>query len=141
MCQIITGLGLHFQAAADTIIYLWQHVPETTSTVKFQGIYLCVISLFIQNRDISSLNRDISNFNRDISIKIRDISIYSEIEISLNRFMLKRLPINLRLSDQKSKVLHDVFRIKKSGNVLAPDPCWKWIICPDMFYQPPPPQD
>ena len=42
-CKIITGLGLHFQAAADTIIYLWQHVPETQSTVKFQGIYLCVI--------------------------------------------------------------------------------------------------
>ena len=45
---------------------------------------------------------------------------------------------NLRLSDQKSKVLHGVFRKKKSGNVLAPDPCWKWI-CPDIFYQPPPP--
>ena len=29
--------------AADTIIYLWRHVPETLSTMKFQGIYLCVI--------------------------------------------------------------------------------------------------
>ena len=47
---------------------------------------------------------------------------------------------NLRLSDQKSKVLHGVFRIKNSGNDLAPDPCWKWIICPGIFfYQPPPP--
>ena len=47
---------------------------------------------------------------------------------------------NLQLSDQKSKVLHGVFRIKKSENVLAPDPCWKWIICPDIFfYHPPPP--
>ena len=46
---------------------------------------------------------------------------------------------NLRLSDQKSKVLHGVFRIKKSGNVLAPNPCWKWIICPDIYYQPPHP--
>ena len=45
---------------------------------------------------------------------------------------------NLRFSDQKSKVLHGVFRIKKSGNVLAPDPCWKWIICPDIFISPPP---
>ena len=25
------------------MIYLWQYVPETESTVKFQGIYLCVI--------------------------------------------------------------------------------------------------
>ena len=43
---------------------------------------------------------------------------------------------NLRLSDQESNVLHGVFRIKKSENVLAPDPCWKWIICPDI--SPPP---
>ena len=42
--KIITGLALHSQAAADTIIYLWRHVPETLSTVKFQGIYLCVIN-------------------------------------------------------------------------------------------------
>ena len=40
---IITGLAQHSQAAADTIICLWQHVSETPSTVKFQGIYLCVI--------------------------------------------------------------------------------------------------
>ena len=42
--KIITGLAQHSQAAADTIIYLWQHVSETPSMVKFQGIYLCVIS-------------------------------------------------------------------------------------------------
>ena len=46
---------------------------------------------------------------------------------------------NLRLSDQESKVQHDVFCVKISGNVLAPDPCLKWIICPTNFYQPPPP--
>ena len=49
---------------------------------------------------------------------------------------------NLRLSDQESKVLHDVFCVKISGNVLAPDPCLKWIICPrarQIFISPPPP--
>ena len=46
---------------------------------------------------------------------------------------------NLRLSDQESNVLHGVFRIKKSENVLAPDPCWKWIICPDNLLSAPPP--
>ena len=32
-----------FSTAANTIIYLWQHVPETLSTLKLQGISLCVI--------------------------------------------------------------------------------------------------
>ena len=35
------------------------------------------------------------------------------------------------------KIATRCFRIKKSGNVLAPDPCWKWIIFPDNFYPPP----
>ena len=34
-----------YSTAADIIIYLWQHVPEMPSTVKLQGIYLCVITL------------------------------------------------------------------------------------------------
>ena len=41
--QIITGLALCSQAAADTIIYLWQRVPETPSTVKLQAISLSLI--------------------------------------------------------------------------------------------------
>ena len=45
---------------------------------------------------------------------------------------------NLRLSDQESKVLYGVFRIKKYGNVLAPDPSWKLIICPDNLLSAPP---
>ena len=34
-----------YSTATYTIIYLWQHAPETPWTVKFQGIYLCVIPL------------------------------------------------------------------------------------------------
>ena len=40
-------------------------------------------------------------------------------------------------SGVKSATRCKCFRIKKSGNVLAPDPCWKWIICPEIFLRPP----
>ena len=82
--KIITGLAKHSQVAADTIICLWQHVPETPSTEKFQGISLFVI---VNNVILSYiLINKMCSWNTDatLSTKSKSLSHWCQWSVSNN---------------------------------------------------------